>query len=388
VAEIQLGKMLQPVAFSPQDQLVPYLRAGSLAQFDLLNGDALPEMYASPSDLQQFSVSTGDLVVAEGGDCGQTAFVPALERRTIIQNSLHRVRGRVGDQRFISYCLESIHGSGWLDVLCNKSTFGHLTREKLATLRIPFPDLPDQSSIADYLDRETERIDGLVAAKRELVRLLDERLRLLAYELTAIRAVAVPLRRLVAAVKTGTTPPVGELARLSNGAVPWYSPGDVSDWLELATPARTLQAEAVTEGWVPRFPAQSTLLVGIGATAGKVAFLDHPATGNQRMTCLTPGPKVIPRFLCWQLFARRAEMVATAPFTTLPIINNDFIRSLSMALPSLDEQRHVADRLDSEGESVRALTDCAERQISLLLKRRQSTIARAVTGQLGSTKAV
>jgi type I restriction enzyme, S subunit len=172
VADIQLGKMLQPAQAGDGDTFVSYLRAGSLS--DLKSIDTLPEMYASPEDLQRYHVVTGDLVVAEGGDCGQTAFVPPVPSPTIIQNSLHRVRSSTSDIRFIRYSLDAIYSSGWLDVLCSKSTFGHLTREKLVALPVPSPPPVAQSRIADYLDHETERIDSLIAARRHMVVLLEE----------------------------------------------------------------------------------------------------------------------------------------------------------------------------------------------------------------------
>lgn len=173
IAEIQLGKMLQPAINSDSDIPVPYLRAGSLANLAAL--EILPEMYASMRDIERYMVTPGDLVVAEGGDCGQTAFVPSVPRLTIIQNSLHRVRSRKADIRFVRYALDAVYSSGFLEVLCNKATFGHLTREKLIALAIPVPSLATQRAIADYLDSETTRIDALIAAKQQMVELLEER---------------------------------------------------------------------------------------------------------------------------------------------------------------------------------------------------------------------
>jgi type I restriction enzyme S subunit len=166
--------MLQPQPSGPYDKETEYLKAGTLPLSDV---GELPTMYASPDDLRRYEVQEGDLVVAEGGDVGKTAFVPELSDRTIIQNSLHRLRS-VGDTdlRFIRYTLDAIYGSGWLDVLCNKATFGHLTGEKLVSLPIPLTPPQRQMAIADYLDAETARIDALIEKKEGMVKLLEERL--------------------------------------------------------------------------------------------------------------------------------------------------------------------------------------------------------------------
>jgi type I restriction enzyme, S subunit len=180
-----------------------------------------------------------------------------------------------------------------------------------------------------------------------------------------IAAQTLPLRRVLLAVKTGTTPPAEQLAWLSDGPIPWYSPGDIQESLKLAPPSRTFKAEAVTDGWVPRFPAGSTLLVGIG-NVGRLAFLDHDASGNQQITCLVPGPLMIPRFLAWQLYARQSELLATAPFTILPILNNEFVRSLLITVPPLTTQRAIADYLDRETARIDALIAAKRRMVELL----------------------
>jgi type I restriction enzyme S subunit len=171
--DTQLGKMLQTEASSPNDVEVPYLRAGSLADLDRL--DELPTMYASPREATLYSVRPGDLLVSEGGDVGRAEFAPEGTKGAIMQNSLHRLRARDGDIRFIGYALSAIYSSGWLDVLCNRATFGHLTVEKLRALKIPFPDPNVQRTIADCLDAETARIDALIEKKRRMMELLEER---------------------------------------------------------------------------------------------------------------------------------------------------------------------------------------------------------------------
>jgi type I restriction enzyme S subunit len=380
VAEIQLGKMLQPEPATASDLRVPYLRAGSLARLHDL--EDLPEMYASEADIRKYTVTAGDLVVAEGGDCGQSAFLPPVPSPTIIQNSLHRVRTTSADIRFVHYSLTAIHGTKWLDVFCNKSTFGHLTREKLGELPIPCSPPRAQRAIADYLDRETASLDAVVDAKQKMIQVTEDRLQLLAHQLTSRGDDRVPLRRLVESVKTGATPPADELMELQDGELPWYSPIDFTGWLRLGKPVRSLQARAGDEGVVPMFPARSVLVVGIGATAGKVALLGEAGSGNQQVTCLVAGPRVEARFLAWQLLARQDELRATAPFTTLPILNNDFIRSLPISLPSISEQMSAADRLDQEAAKMLAVREREEKQIALLQERRQALITAAVTDLL------
>jgi restriction endonuclease S subunit len=45
----------------------------------------------------------------------------------------------------------------------------------LGAIPVPFPPLPEQRAIAAFLDRETARIDELIAKKERLIELLQEK---------------------------------------------------------------------------------------------------------------------------------------------------------------------------------------------------------------------
>lgn len=55
------------------------------------------------------------------------------------------------------------------------TTFQELSRIQLARERIPLPDIEAQRRIADFLDRETARIDALIGKKRRLTEVLREK---------------------------------------------------------------------------------------------------------------------------------------------------------------------------------------------------------------------
>ena len=76
------------------------------------------------------------------------------------------------DSCFAYYALLSSRGV--LQSLGKGSTFMELTPTDLGGHVLPFPPLDEQRVIAAYLDRETERIDALVAKKRLLIERLEE----------------------------------------------------------------------------------------------------------------------------------------------------------------------------------------------------------------------
>ncbi len=305
------------------------------------------------------------------------------DRPVFASTELLCLRPRAGvDSRWLAYLVASNPVVEWAVATSDGTKMPRTSWEKLAEYRIDIPRTDEQRTIADYLDRETARIDALIEKKRQMIRALELRLGVLAHDLTTATGREVPLRRVILQIKTGTTPPADQMERLRDGSLPWYSPGDVGDWLELQEPSRTLDREAVAQGWVPRFAANSTLIVGIGATAGSVAHLDCDGSGNQQMTCLVPGPRILPRFLSWQLFSRTEELRATAPFTTLPILNNDFLKAASLFIPTIEEQAAIVGRLDELAKEMQRVVQLLERQVELLLEHRQALITAAVTGEL------
>jgi type I restriction enzyme S subunit len=73
------------------------------------------------------------------------------------------------------YVLHAVSAAGWFDVLCNRATIAHFTREKFSDLRVPIPAVDEQRAIVAFLDRETARIDALIEKKQRQIELLEEK---------------------------------------------------------------------------------------------------------------------------------------------------------------------------------------------------------------------
>ena len=171
--DIQLGKMLQNKPDS-DELLVPYTKALHVLWGKVEIND-LPEMWANTFEIQQYGIKEGDLLVCEGGEVGRAGIVKSPPKQCIIQNALHRVRAKnSSDLRYLLYVLYAVNSSTWFDVLCNKATIAHFTREKFSDLNIPVPSLPEQRAIAAFLDRKTGHIDTLTTKVRESISKLRE----------------------------------------------------------------------------------------------------------------------------------------------------------------------------------------------------------------------
>lgn len=77
------------------------------------------------------------------------------------------------DEKFLAYLLSI--SSDELNVRGRGSTFLELSADELGAFRIAFPPPTEQQSIAAFLDRETAKIDALVAEQERLIALLREK---------------------------------------------------------------------------------------------------------------------------------------------------------------------------------------------------------------------
>ena len=284
-------------------------------------------------------------------------------------------------------------------------------------LQVPIPELSQQRAIADYLDRETARLDALVAAKERLLDLLAEKRRaIITHAVTrglppeAVRVAGlgphpklkssgvewlgdvpahweiVALRRCAKQVQTGSTPPTAEERFYENGSIPWYGPASFDNQIVVTRPVKMIHESAVREGVARCFAKGTTLVVTIGATLGKVSSLDAKGSCNQQITAIEFGPKIIyPRFATYQIKRLEPILRAVAPRATLPILDQNEIADIILAFPPIREQEIIASFLDRETAKIDTLVAKIETVIERLQERRAALIAAAVTGQLEVT---
>ncbi len=162
--DIILGKMLCPNQISEDYTLEPYYCATNV-HFDGLTTDTIKEMWFSQEEKEQYAIQKGDLLVVEGGaGAGGCAIVLEANRQMFIQNSIMIVRPRKRNSNvYLRYLIEYLVKQGYIDVVCNKATIPHFTKDKLANA--PFILNEEQQEIASYLDQKCTEIDKLISKK-------------------------------------------------------------------------------------------------------------------------------------------------------------------------------------------------------------------------------
>ncbi|NLG47328.1 restriction endonuclease subunit S, partial [Gordonia sp. (in: high G+C Gram-positive bacteria)] len=135
-------------------------------------------------------VSDGDVVIGMDGDFNVAYWSrgrAALNQRLCILRPIGE-----SDTRFLAYALPS--HLKVINDLTYSTTVKHLSSAQVRAIRLLAPSLEEQRTIADFLDRETARIDTLIEEQQRLIALLALRRRAVLDEATT--AVSGPQVRL------------------------------------------------------------------------------------------------------------------------------------------------------------------------------------------------
>jgi type I restriction enzyme S subunit len=280
-------------------------------------------------------------------------------------------------------------------ILAHRAAFGW---DKMRAIQVPIPPRRVQDAIVRILDRELELIDDLIFKQDELSALLQERRKKLISD-TLIRGLDSrasmtaskyewlqkypdhwSLSKIASLHKfnTGGTPASGNES-FYDGEHLWATIGDLVG-KEIFSTKQTLTSDGVASASMSKVP-RGSLLFSFKLSVGQVAIAGADMYTNEAIAAFEPNPNVdlawafyayaefIPHFTSWNIYGAR-------------LMNQELIRSARIPLPPLEEQRAIANFLDTEVSKIDTLVAKAMQIKEMLLQRRNSLIFEAVTGKL------
>ena len=187
-------------------------------------------------------------------------------------------------------------------------------------------------------------------------------------------------------IQTGTTPPTNEEEYYQDGDINWFSPSDFSEGqIHLREAKKKLNRLVLVRKIVKLIPKGSILIIGIGATLGKVGLLDIDATTNQQINAVLLDSKDNSKFVAYFLLVSQEIMKVISNATTLGILNQDKTKQIPLTLPPLDEQEMIANFLDLKTKQIDDLIAKKETLLAKLDEKRSAIISHAVTKGLDPT---
>lgn len=265
----------------------------------------------------------------------------------------------------------------------------------------PLPPKSEQTQIVEFLDRETTKIDLLIEKQQELIKLLEEkRHAVISHAVTKGLNPYAPmkdsgvewlgevpehwstlqLKRLIAKVQTGNTPSGIDEHHFDSEGTAWYGPSDFTESLYLTDAARKLSESGKKEARI--FPPMTVMLVGIGATIGKVSLTNIESSANQQINGICCKDSLDPIFCTYYLRTIKDYIVKCGKYTTMPIINQEETKNLVVTAPPIEEQHVIAKHIQRQTLKLDTLVEKAQSAIKLLKERRTALISAAVTGKI------
>jgi len=313
------------------------------------------------------------------------------------------------DPLFMGYAADASSAIAQKSRMGRGITVMHIYADQLRNLRLALPPVPEQVTIARYLDYMDRRIRRYIRAKQKLIKLLEEQRQVIihqavtgqidvrtgkpypAYKDSGVEWLGqvpehwrlVPLKFLSGRIQNGATPPTSESRYYDPGSIPWYGPSSCTVSEEVGEPERRLADAAFTEGRARLVRGPALLVVVIGATAGRMALLLSDGCTNQQITSFELDTKhAIPRFVLRQIRCAERWLRLTASTATIPILDAGEVSRLPVALPPVPEQTAVVRYLDDATANTDSAIAHAKREIELLREYRTRLIADVVTGKL------
>ena len=338
------------------------------------------------------------LLCVEGGSAGRK--VALLSHDVCFVNKLCCFSSRQNN-KFRFYFAQSQHFKDKFG-LSLTGLIGGVSTSLLKNFQIPTPSDPEQTTIAEFLDRETGKIDGLVAEQRRLMELLKEkRQAVISHAVTKGLNPHAPMKP--SGIEwLGDVPEHWEMKRLKYlgeaiiGLT--YSPADLVSQGSGTLVLRSSNVQGgnivfddnvyVSSAIPPHLVTQvGDILIcsrnGSRALIGKNATIDETSAGLTFGAFMTIFRSQHSDYIGCVLnsplfeFQSGAFMTSTINQLTIGVLNN-----FEIPLPPATEREKVVAFLQSESFKFDTLTAEAQRAIDLLQERRTALISAAVTGQI------
>jgi len=357
---------------------------------------------ATTDEIRKFGLVVGDVIITKDSESWDDIGIPALvceaAANLVCGYHLALIRPRPARVlgRFLLRCLQAKPLRIQLELAANGVTRYGLPKSDIGAMRLPVPPVDEQQAIANFLDRETSRLDALVAAKQRVLDLLAEKRK--------------------AIIATAVTRGLDGSMAMRRTSVEWM-PNAPAHW-------RTSRVGRLfRQSKVLGFPDLTALSVyreyGVVERASRDDNSNRLPDDLEKYQLVEPGDLVVNKMKAWQGSLGISDfrgitspdyvvfrpthgeeraflhfLLRTQLLTTVYLSMSNGIRinqwriepdrfvGLPVFLPPLDEQRAIVEHIARETSKLDAVRAATERTIALLKERRSALIAAAVTGQI------
>jgi len=339
----------------------------------------------------------GDLLITKSSGSelhiGKTALVNKKieEMKCCYSNFMQRIRlNNEQNSSLFYYFFNSILAREQYNYLSNTTTgLANLGSELISNILLPIPPLPEQTAIANYLDRKTTEIDNLIAKKEQLLKLYDE-------EKTAI---------INQAVTKGINPNV----KMKDSGIEWL--GEIPDHWEVkklkyvvklitekngedlqkvglenieSNSGRFIETNSEFKGEGVKFKIGDILYSKLRPYLAKVLLSNFEGAAVGDFFVLRPNGNYFSDFIKYRLLSSSFTEISNSSTygAKMPRVSWVFMAHLFFAIPNNEEQNTIVKHIETETTRINTIIDKTKKLIELLKEYKTALISEVVTGKV------
>lgn len=409
-----LGKIPKHWTFARMSELTTLLNGYPFDSEYFVRGDGVPLVRIRDLDAAETEVNyvgpvvdnawiePGDVIVGMDGDFNVARW---RGNRALLNQRMCCLRPRGGtDPGFIAYMLPI--PLKVINDLTYSTTVKHLSSADVRKIRLGAPPEPEQYAITMFLDRETSKIDVLVARKERLVELLQEkRSALILRAVTKGLDPSVPMKhsgldwvseipanwevkrtKFAARLRTGHTPSRQHPEYWHDCTIPWFGLADVwqirDGQLEYVSETNEKISELGLANSAARLLPKNTVILSRTASVGFSAILGVDMATTQDFVNWVCGPTLRPLYLLYIFRSMQHEFQRLTMGSTHQTIYMPDVGRFSTPVPPLYEQDQIVEFVRRETARTDALILKVREAIDRLRELRTAVISAAVTGKI------
>lgn len=374
--------------------------------------DKMAVRYVTPTEKDYYICRTGDIVVVKSSGSatniisGKCGFVSEVENECFaFGNFLLRITPTDYNPKLLYYILSSHLTKQRIERMVSSTTYPNLKVNEYVKSQILIPPQNEQDDIADFLDKKTALIDGLIEKKKRQIDLLKEQ-----RQAVINQAVTKGLDPSVEMKDSGTywlgkVPKSWTLKKFSyctsimSGQVdpsikpycdmPLIAPNHIESKTGRILGIETAKDQGADSGKY-LFESGEVLYSKIRPHLQKVCIAPVDGICSADMYAIKPKDELLNTFLVYYMLTEvfTAYTVDTSMRVAMPKINRDDLTRSCIAFPDKAEQETIVEYIETETNKIDQSVSKAEKQIGLLQEYRKALISEVVTGKIDVREAV